>query len=114
MTTTPRKALRESRIQQIDQCTRTVAEFFNADPIRILRGHITAASDVDARNVLWRHLHSCGMSYRAIGRLSGRADSTVREGVGNGLRPMLSPAVREMVAKLPRIGNSLTITHAEP
>lgn len=108
MTTTPTKA---TRSQQIAKCIEIVAKYFNVDPIKVMTAFSNPSKGIShARNLIWYHLHECGMAYHAIGRIWKLSETTIQKRARQG-SIALSPEDILILKTLPRISTSLTISN---
>lgn len=103
---------KQTKSQQIAICAVIIARHYGTTPESLMnnRSHPGSAT-MDARRVMYYHLHRCGMSFAAIGRLFDRTAANIETNSRVGyIRMMSSDAA--MIESLPRVGSSLNITHA--
>lgn len=103
---------KQTKSQQIATCAVIIARHYGTTPESLMDGrNHPGRATMDARRVMYYHLHRCGMSFAAIGRLFGRTARNIETNSRVGYIRMMS-ADAEMIESLPRVGNSLNITHA--
>lgn len=110
METTPATTAKIARAEQIIQCGEIIAKHFNVPIANVLGRAIQIPNaDREARQVLWMHLHGCGLSYAAIGRIFDRSAEHVEKNARL-MRARLMPEDVEMFESLPKVKNSLRIS----
>jgi hypothetical protein len=101
---------KETKAEAIALCIAKVARHFDVDAVKL-------GSSVDARGqkmqiarqALYYHLHACGMSWRAIGKIWKRSVYSVEEGARVGFLRM-DETDRFMLTSLPKIPTTLDIS----
>lgn len=105
-TITPAKALRS---QQIAQCVELVSAHFNVDPRSVLTAFARKSMGITAsRNLLWHHLHACGMSFNALSRIWKLSADHITRSARDGRIRML-PEEAALLKTLPRLDTTLDI-----
>jgi hypothetical protein len=114
MTTAP--TISPAKQAKADAIARTVAivsNHFGADPMAVGRAKPKVCQrGKTAREIVWHHLHACGMSWRAIGNHWERSVKSLSEGARLAVLK-LNDADRAMMASLPQIPTTLEISKTE-
>ena len=113
MTTEQNQQLKRLKADAIARCINIISVYFQTYPEKVISANQNRDPRVkSARIALFYHLHKCGMSWAAIGKIWGRKEWAI----SNGARvefSRLDLADRKMVASLPSIPNSLKISKAQ-
>jgi hypothetical protein len=103
---------KQNRAAELAACIEPIAAHFGCDPVRLFSSFNRPGEAVkNARNLLWYHMHDCGMSYYAIARIFKLSDTHVARSARQGML-RLSDADREVLARVPRISNTLEFVGA--
>lgn len=105
--------MKQLKAQKIAECLNLVSQYYNTPIHAILSESCYASQNTrDARHLLWWHMHDCGMSYEAIGKLPWKkSHDTVYKGVR---RAALNLVEKNecLMTRLPRIPTTFTISNA--
>lgn len=106
MTTAPTK---QTKAEAIARSVAIVSHHFKIDAMTVGTPKDSKCSKVKlARELLWHHLHACGMSWRAIGNHWKRSVHSMSEGARMAVLK-IDDADRAMMARLPQIPTTLDI-----
>ena len=101
---------KQTKAEAIALCIAKVAIHFDVDPFKLGSSADAKGQKMQlARKTLYHHLHACGMSWRAIGKIWNRSVHSLSEGARIGLL-RLEAADRAMLASLPNIPTTLDIS----
>ena len=107
------KPTKQERAEVILQCAKTIAAYYETTTMLLLSPVSYKAKEIqDARNAFVYHLHACGMSRAAIGRILQRSTDCVERRRAVGVKAMNGDDF-DMIRSLPRIPSSLVITTKE-
>lgn len=98
---------KQTRAATLAECIELIAAHFECDPVRVFSSFNRPGEAVkSARNLLWYHMHDCGMSYYAIARIFKLSDAHIARSARQGMLRLMDDD-REVLARLPRIANTL-------
>jgi len=107
------KPTKKAKADAIARSIAIVSNHFKADAMTVGTARDSKCAKVKlARELLWHHLHACGMSWRAIGKHWNRSVHAMTQGARMAVLS-LNDADRAMMARLPQIPTTLEIEHAK-
>lgn len=110
MDMTPTKT---TRSQEIARCFAIVAKEYDVSPFDIQTKSLACRGAIqECRRLLAYHLHDCGMSYKAIGKLWKAGEESTRENARHAHLFMTGPKVL-LLERLPRLTTSVEIVRTE-
>ncbi len=103
---------KSERAAAIAKAAEMIGEHYGIAPQKMFTDVLSRSAAVrEARSVLIYHLHRCGMSFEAIGRIVGRSAEHCQRTERHGVIRLMGED-RAMIDALPQIPTGLNITHA--
>lgn len=104
---------KQQRSKEIAECVSKISSYYGIDPMKVMTAFSNKCNRIsEARNLLWFHLHDCGMSYDAIGRIWKLSCDHIAKRVKQGSITLL-PDDLLLLKTLPRISSTLEIGRVE-
>lgn len=113
MNSTPAPSLKTRKSEAIAQCLIMASRHFGTTPKDVLTGSMCKRGPIrETRQLLAYHLHECGMSYKAIGKLWGASEEWTYRAARHAALFLVSPNYR-LIHEMPAIETSLAISKVD-